>query len=103
MAAKHTLIYLKALGTPVSLDFKVYSEISDNVANDIHHICTREDRIENLMALTRKEHIDWGEKKHLMYDLLVIHRTFLDVQCIKYSKSWFDEQMQRWKPEKDYN
>ncbi len=103
MAKKHIIIYLNALDLPLSSDFKVFSEISGAVANDIHHICNREDKIENLMAVTREEHIDWGEKKHLIYDLLVLHRTWLDVKGIKYSKMWFDEQMARWEPERHYD
>ena len=72
---KHTRIYLDKMGYD-ECDF-IPSEISGARAVDIHHIIGRgkcgEDRIENLIALTRTEHIKYGdEKSAYMYYLLKI-------------------------------
>ena len=88
----HTKIYLKSLGYDPS-DF-IPSELSGSKAIDIHHIIGRgkkgEDIIENLMALTREEHIKYGDKKHYMKKLLIEHRLFLIVRGVKYNNSWYN-------------
>jgi len=64
----------------------VPSEISGKVAVDIHHIdCVgmgggdreKYDVIENLMALTREEHIKYGDKKQYKEWLKEIHLNFM--------------------------
>lgn len=65
---KHTKIYFQHFGyTPG--DF-IPCEVCGAVANDIHHIQARgmggsktSDRIENLMALCRKHHEMYGDRK----------------------------------------
>ena len=88
---KHTQIYFDAfghdIGDPTTF---VPSEISEQKGVDIHHIVTREDRIENLMALTREEHQDWGEVKSVMVTLLKIHRFRLEEAGIAYNNDWFE-------------
>ena len=64
-------LYFKSFGYASS--DTVYSEISGDVANDIHHIYSRgmggtsePDRIENLIAVTRDEHEKFGDKKKII-------------------------------------
>ena len=89
---KHTKIYLSALGFDET-DY-IKSELSDEKAVDIHHIIGRgkkgEDRIENLMALTREEHIKFGDKKKYMYFLLTNHRNYLSSKNICFDWEYFD-------------
>lgn len=73
-------------------------EISGEPAVDIHHIVTREDRIENLMALTRQNHIDYGEIKHFMYYLLKIHKRQLQLHNIDFDNDWFLKWMDHYRP-----
>jgi hypothetical protein len=72
-------------------------ELSGNRGVDIHHIIGRgkggEDRIENLMCLTRELHHDLGDKKEHMIELLTKHRNFLAVNGVKFSLDWFDEKI----------
>lgn len=92
---RHTKIYLSSLKYDVT-DF-IPSEISGAKAVDIHHIIGRgkcgEDRIENLMALTRKEHIDYGDNKLYMVHLLKIHRSYLCNMGVVYSDKWFEDKI----------
>ena len=91
---KHTAIYLKAFGYDPDLQgLFVPSEISEIKGVDINHIVTREDRIENLMMLTRDEHTDYGEKKQYMRYLLLIHRRQLQINNIKFDENWFTEKL----------
>lgn len=97
----HTKIYLSTLG--FSLDDNssyVPSEISEERAVDIHHIISRgkkgEDRIENLMALTRLEHTDFGDKKKYMVILLKIHRAYLRNNNVPYCNDWFNTQIHKY-------
>ena len=80
----HTKIYFKALGYDES-DF-IPSELSGKQAQDIHHIECKgmggnplkdKDRIENLQAVTREEHIKYGDKQENMYYLYTKHYEFL--------------------------
>lgn len=80
---KHTKIYMKYFGYDVS-DF-IPSEISGERAVDIHHIDCRgrggskeKDNIENLMALTRKEHEMYGDKKEFKEFLKNVHKRFME-------------------------
>ena len=86
---KHTKIYLKALGYDLSDPGAfVPSEISGAKAQDLHHIVSRgkggKDRIENLMALTREEHVQYGDKKIYMPYLLEIHFYFLVTNNVEF-------------------
>lgn len=95
----HTKIYLKECGYE-DTDF-IKSEISTQRAVDIHHIISRgkggEDRIENLMAVTRDEHIQFGDKKQWMYFLLSRHYDFLKEMDVKFSKDWFQEMFDKYR------
>jgi hypothetical protein len=95
---KHTKIYLDAFGYKEG-DF-IPSELSNQRANDTHHIISRgkcgEDRIENLMALTREEHIYYGDKKQWMFFLLNRHYEYLKSQGVEFSKEYFDKQFHKY-------
>jgi len=80
----HTKIYLKALGYDET-DF-IPSELSGKKAIDIHHIDCKgmggnpskdKDRIENLQAVTREEHLKYGDKQEHLYYLYTKHYEFL--------------------------
>ena len=92
---KHTKIYLNALGYDL-FDF-IPSEISGVRANDIHHIDCKgmggnpnkdKDRIENLQAVTRQEHLDYGDKKEHMAFLYKKHYEFLEYHGVKFDKKY---------------
>ena len=66
------------------VDDFIPSEISGERATDVHHIDCRgmggsknKDDIKNLIALTRKEHIKYGDKKQYKDFLYKIHQTFM--------------------------
>lgn len=74
----HTALYLKAMGYDIS-SF-IPCECCGARSVDTHHIEARSmggtkkpDRIENLMALCRKCHIEFGDKKQHMDYLKEIH------------------------------
>ena len=76
----HTKIYLKYFGYDTS-DF-IPCEMCGLKAQDIHHIEARgmggskhADNIENLMALCRQCHIDFGDKKQHKEMLKVVHKV----------------------------
>jgi hypothetical protein len=84
---KHTKIYMDALGYD-ECDF-MPCEITGSKGVDIHHIVNRENRIENLMLLTREKHLELGEIKSKMAFLLIRHRHFLNMNGVKFDNSWF--------------
>ena len=90
---KHTKIYMKALGYKEG-DF-IPCERTGNKANDLHHVISRgkggEDRIENLMALTRQQHHDYGDKKQYIFQLLLDHEAFLIYNGVKYDKEYMNQ------------
>ena len=90
---KYKKIYMDAFGY-VQGDF-IPSELSHNPAVDIHHIISRgkggKDRIENLMALTREEHLEFGDNKHWMFFLLNKHYEFLTKKGVEFSKDYFQQ------------
>lgn len=92
---KYKEIYINALGYHKG-DF-IGSELSGLPAVDIHHIIGRgkkgEDRIENLIAVTREEHIQYGDKKQHMVYLLTRHMNFLSINGVSYSSNWFNEKI----------
>ena len=95
---KHTNLYLTKCGYTDTCF--IPSEISGVKAVDTHHIISRgkggEDRIENLMALTRKEHDMYGDKKHYMVFLLNAHRDFLRTKGISFDNDWFEDKIEHY-------
>jgi len=80
---KHTKIYLDYFGYGIE-DF-IPCECCGTKAVDIHHIEARgmggnkeADNIGNLMALCRKHHIEYGDKKQYIEYLKEIHKEKLD-------------------------
>lgn len=73
------------------------SELTGSKAIDIHHIIGRgkcgRDRIENLMAVTREEHLKYGDKIKHMVMLLTKHRDFLITRNISFEDDWFNEKI----------
>jgi ribosomal protein L31 len=90
----YTKVYFKAFGY-VEDDY-IPCEICQKQANDIHHIFSRSKRmdllnsIENLMAVCRKCHNTYGDKKKFYDYLIRIHFALLDKFNIKYNKEIYD-------------
>jgi len=92
---------MRAFGYDIPEDF--LSEISGERAVDIHHITARGkgsskelDRIENLMALTRKEHEDYGDIRAFKSYLYRIHQRQLELNGIDYDSNWINKQIQKY-------
>jgi hypothetical protein len=100
----HTKIYFKALGYDLT-DF-VASEISGAKAVDIHHIDCKgmggdptnsKNRIENLQAVTREEHIHFGDKTEHMAFLYEKHYEFLEANGVKFNKQYILDKIEKYK------
>ena len=83
---KHTKIYFDYFNVEYNESgwHNCKSEISGQKAQDIHHIEARgmggsktKDNIENLMALTREEHEQFGDKKQYLEFLKEIHTSHI--------------------------
>ena len=78
---KHTKIYFDYFG--YSISDVILCEICNKVAVDIHHINARgmggssKDSIDNLQALCRNRHIEYGDKKQHKQFLNEIHQSKL--------------------------
>jgi 5-methylcytosine-specific restriction endonuclease McrA len=77
---KHTKVYLQGMGYDTT-DW-IPCEVCGTQAVDIHHIEARgmggskeADRIENLMALCRKCHIEYGDRKDIKEWLQNLHNA----------------------------
>jgi len=98
----YVAIYMAAFGYG-DADF-IPSELSGERSNDLHHVICRgaggtkkEDRVENLIALTRAEHEKYGDKKHCMSFLFERHRDFMLLSGVKFDMNWIEEQITKWK------
>lgn len=83
---KHTKIYYEFFDYPIDPDFPIPSEISGIPAVDVNHISARgmggskrKDVIENLMAMTREEYEQYGDKKQYKQFLINTHREFMSI------------------------
>jgi len=79
----HTKIYMSHFG--YTLDSFIPCEICGCRAVDLHHITARgmgggrgKDEIENLMALCREHHMEYGDKKQHKEYLQEIHKKHLE-------------------------
>jgi len=97
----HTAIYYAAFGYG-DADF-VCSELSGFQSQDLHHIICRgagsskgKDRVENLMALTRSEHEDFGDKKQYMSFLFRKHMEFLERSGVRFDRTWIMDQIDKY-------
>jgi hypothetical protein len=75
----HTKVYFKAFGYDTTNSW-IACEVCRATAVDIHHIESRgmggsknADTIENLMALCRECHVEFGDKKHYKELLVATH------------------------------
>lgn len=94
---KHTKIYLTAFGYDLSdPDQYVPCELTEGRGIDIHHIVSRENRIENLMMLTRLQHQEVGEIKSKTSDLLKVHRRHLEINGIPFDNEWFNKNIAKY-------
>ena len=102
---KHTKIYLEAFGFEQT-DF-IPSEISGKKANDIHHIDCKgmggdpsgsKDRIEELIAVTREEHEQYGDKKDEMYFLYTVHLTRMELKGVKFDRHYMNDKIDKHRP-----
>ena len=100
---KHTQIYFNSLGYDTT-DF-IPSEISGGRAVDIHHIDCKgmggdptgsKDRIEELQALTREEHIKYGDKTQYMGFLYKKHKDFLTERGVPFDKEYINNKILRY-------
>lgn len=80
---KHTKIYFDYFGY-VGTEF-IACEVCGRKACDIHHIFARgmggsktADNIENLMAVCRECHVEYGDKKQHIEFLIAKHQQFID-------------------------
>lgn len=75
-------------------------ERTGNTGVDVHHIIGRgkggPDRIENLMCLTRKQHLDNGDIKVMIPTLLLDHRRFLQDNNAPFDNEWFEQQLNKY-------
>lgn len=104
----HTALYMSAFGYG-DTDF-IPSELSGERCQDVHHIAARgsggtktEDRIENLIGLTRSEHEEFGDKKHLMAFLYRKHLQFMLHCGVKFDRDWIEGEIERWTAEEINN
>jgi len=96
---KHTKIYLDALGL-TDTDF-VPSELSGLPCVDIHHIEARgmggskkEDRIENLQAVTREEHLKHGDKRQYKKMLFEKHLLYLEFNNVIFDREYIERKIE---------
>lgn len=94
-------IYIKAFG--YSKEDFIPSEISGRDAVDIHHIhrkgsggSKKLDRIENLMAVTRKEHIDYGDIVEFKSWLYRIHKKQMILNNVQFDLEWINAQIKKY-------
>lgn len=97
----HTALYMAAFGYG-DADY-VPSELSGNPCVDVHHIDCKgsggtktEDRIENLIGLTREEHSELGDKTQWMAMLYTKHRDFMEANGVKFDREWIDGQINKY-------
>lgn len=83
---KHTKIYLNHFGYQIPED--VFCEICGSPAKDIHHIESRgmggdpqgnKDVIENLMAVCRDCHENYGDIPDLVETLKKVHLKYMEI------------------------
>jgi hypothetical protein len=96
----HTALYMAAFGYG-DKDF-IPSELSGDPAVDVHHISCRglggtrnADRIENLMALTREEHMEYGDKKQYMAFLYQRHMDFMLASGVRFDREWMLDMIEK--------
>lgn len=98
---EYTKVYLDSFGLDET-DY-VKCECCDNKATEIHHILTRKKlsshliRIENLMAICRTCHEEYGDRIYLMAMLLTIHQKILELKEIPHNPKFFEFYIEKYK------
>lgn len=96
---KHTKIYLNTFGYS-DTDTYIPCEICEAPATDTHHIIGRgkkgKDSIENLMAVCRKCHTDYGDRKDYMLLLFQIHKKRMINAGVKFDNDWIEKQIKKY-------
>lgn len=97
----HTAIYMAAFGYG-DTDY-IPSELSGDPCVDLHHIDCKgsggsksKDRIENIIGLTRGEHIEYGDKKQWMSFLYMKHMDFMLQSGVRFDRDWIQGEIDRW-------
>jgi hypothetical protein len=100
---KYKKIYCKAYGYYEGET--ILSEISSEPAVDICHILAKQmggdpqkkkERIENLMAQTRDEHIRYGDKKQYLSRLFKLHKIDMLLNGVDFDHEWIDTQIEKY-------
>jgi|GEM_PF-929186 hypothetical protein len=95
---RHTKIYFVFFGYAPG-DF-VPSELNFRLATEIHHIKNKGmggtnnpeiNHIENIMAVNRKEHDEYGDKKKYLSFLKTSHATFIRTMKPRYKFEYLEE------------
>ena len=90
----YTKVYLEAFGLDES-DF-CKCELCPLKATEIHHILSRKKyaigllKIENIMAICRACHQEYGDLIYTMPMLLKIHQRILELKEIPHDPKWFE-------------
>ncbi|WP_440880618.1 HNH endonuclease [Tenacibaculum sp. C7A-26P2] len=98
----YTRVYLKSFGLDES-DFCQCETCSEKVrATDIHHILTRKkhpeglNQIENIMAVCRECHNNYGDRIYLIPILFRIHRKVLQLCGVRHNGIWIKKQIEKY-------
>ncbi len=80
-------------------------EITEGPAVDIHHIDPRKkggdkskDRIEELMALIREKHNDYGDRKCFKSMLYRIHKARMKAAGVVFDEAYVDAKIEKYLP-----
>ena len=97
---QHTKLYMSAFGFDTS--DHIPCECCGSKAVDINHHpargmggTTREERIESLIAMCRKHHLDYADKKQFAAWLFKVHLQHMNQHGVKFDRDWIDEQIKR--------
>jgi hypothetical protein len=107
---EHTKTYLESFGYDVCDN--IPSELSLNKAIDVNHILCKgmggnpkkdKERIENYIAMTREEHVEYGDKKKYYSYLFRVHKAFMIQRGVKFDLNWIDLQIEKYSHYEDIN
>ena len=73
------------------------SEINGRKAFSVYKIIPEyHNRIENIVALTKKQSIEWINKKNLIWNLFSMHRQHMKEYNVEFDNDWIEEQMAKY-------
>ena len=100
---RYKRIYCEAFG--YDPERFIPSEVSGFAAVDVHHIDCKgmggdptgsKDRIENLIAVTRREHEEYGDKKQYMKFLYETHKEKMIRVGVKFDREYMNEKINKY-------